>query len=591
MTVGKMGVVALLAALAAACGHAPPKPAATHIRSNGARAEGDIPPPVQVSPILPKPKPTARPETYSVVVNNVRVQDLLFALARDARLNVDIHPDVSGTVTLNAIDQTLPQLLTRIARQVDMRYEIHGDNLVVMRDSPYLRTYKIDYLSASRNVKMQSTASTQFGSTGAGTGTAPAASSTTTGGTAQIDVTAENRLWDSLMQNVRDILRETDKVIPAGAQLAPVAPPPPPSGAPGAVPPAPAPALQPTATYQEAASVIGNRESGILYVRANSKQHERVQEFLDLVLTGAKRQVLIEATVAEVQLRSEYQRGIEWTRLRSGETGFELRQPPITPTTSLTPGFNPNPFVIGYASAGRNFAGTLSLLEQFGDVRVLSSPRLSVLNNQTAILRVTRDIIYFTLTPSTTPVTVTGSGLGGVTIPASFTTTPNVAAEGFMMAVLPQINDVEAVVLNVRPTIRRRVDSVRDPNPALQGQATQNDIPVFETREFDSMLRLQSGEIAVLAGLMQDFAQANDSGIPGIRSIPLVGEALSNRNELSAKTELVIFLRATVIRDPSIDGDFRAYRDQVPREDFFSRPNPQRTAPPVLPGQDPRANP
>jgi general secretion pathway protein D len=183
---------------------------------------------------------------------------------------------------------------------------------------------------------------------------------------------------------------------------------------------------------------------------------------------------------------------------------------------------------------------------------------------------------------------VTGSGLGGVTLPASFTTTPNIAAEGFMMAVLPQINDVDAVVLNVRPTIRRRVDSVRDPNPALQGQTTQNDIPVFETREFDSILRLQSGEIAVLAGLMQDFAQAQDSGIPGVRSIPLLGEALSNRADLSAKTELVIFLRATVIRDASIEGDFRAYRDQVPRDDFFSRPHPGRIAPPVLPGQNPR---
>jgi len=594
MKLGKMGALGLLAALAASCGHVPPKPAATHIRSNGARADGDIPPPVQVSPILPKPKPTARPETYSVVVNNVRVQDLLFALARDARLNVDINPDVAGSVTLNAIDQTLPQLLTRIARQVDMRYEIHGDNLVVMRDSPYLRTYKVDYLSATRNVKMQSTASTQFG-TGGASGAPTAGTASTTGGTAQIDVTAENRLWDSLTQNVKDILRETDKIIPAGAQLAasaPVAPPPPAAFPPGAVPP-PAPAAmpaQPTATYQEAASVIGNRESGVLYVRASSKQHERVQEFLDQVLAGAKRQVLIEATVAEVQLRSEYQRGIEWARLRSGVTGFELRQPAIPPTTSLTPGFSLTPFTISYADPARNFSATLSLLEQFGDVRVLSSPRLSVMNNQTAILRVTRDIIYFTLTPSTTPVTVTGSGLGGVTIPASFTTTPNIAAEGFMMAVLPQINDVEAVVLNVRPTIRRRVDSVRDPNPALQGQNTQNDIPVFETREFDSILRLQSGEIAVLAGLMQDFAQTNDSGIPGVRSIPLLGDALSNRAELSAKTELVIFLRATVIRDPSIEGDFRAYRDQVPREDFFRRPNPQRIAPPVLPGQDPRAN-
>ena len=587
----KTAAVALLAALLAGCGHAPPKPSQAHIRSDEARADADIPPAVQISPVLPKPKPSARPETYSVVVNNVRIQELLFALARDARINVDIHPDVTGTVTLNAIDQTLPQLLTRIGRQVDMRYEIHGDNLVVMRDSPFLRTYKVDYLSASRNVKMQSTASTQFSAGGAGA--AAGAATSTTGGTAQIDVLAENKLWESLVQNVKDILRETDKIIPAGTQLASTPPPAPaPAPAPASPGAAPAPTLaiapQPSATYQEAAAVIGNRETGVLYVRATSKQHEKVQEFLDQVLAGAKRQVLIEATIAEVQLRNEYQRGIEWQRLRSGETGFSLAQQAIAPSTSVTPGFSPNPFVIGYANAGRNFSLTIRLLEQFGDVRVLSSPRLSVMNNQTAILRVTRDIIYFTLTPSTTPVTVTGSGLGGVAVQASFTTTPNIAAEGFMMAVLPQINDAEAVVLNVRPTIRRRVDSVRDPNPALQNAATQNDIPVFETREFDSILRLQSGEIAVLAGLMQDFVQANDSGIPGIRSIPFIGEALSNRADLSTKTELVIFLRATVIRDPSLEGDFRTLRDQLPREDFFLKPNAQRTAPPLLPGADAR---
>ncbi|HXJ51807.1 MAG TPA: type II and III secretion system protein [Burkholderiales bacterium] len=590
MTLGRLGAAALLAAFAAGCGHAPPKPAATHIRAPEARAEADIPPPVQVSPILPKPKPAVRPETYSVVVNNVRVQELLFALARDARLNVDINPDVTGTVTLNAIDQTLPQLLSRIARQVDMRYEIQNDNLVVMRDSPYLRTYKVDYLSASRDVKMQSTASTQFGTGGTGVpGATPTTTAgTTTGGTAQIDVRAENKLWESLIQNVKDILRETDKVIPAGTHLAQATPAAPAVPAvPGGLPIQPqalaAPA-QPGATYQEAAAVIGNRESGVLYVRATSKQHERVQEFLDQVLQGAKRQVLIEATVAEVQLRNEYQRGIEWAKLRSGVTGFQLQQPAIPPTTSLTPGFSLTPFLLSYADAGRNFSATLSLLEQFGDVRVLSSPRLSVLNNQTAILRVTRDIIYFTLTPSTTPVTVAG---GTAVVAASFTTTPNIAAEGFMMAVLPQINDADAVVLNVRPTIRRRVDSVRDPNPALQGQNTQNDIPVFETREFDSILRLQNGEIAVLAGLMQDFVQNQESGIPGVRSIPLIGELMTNRADLSAKTELVIFLRATVIRDPSLEGDFRNYRDQLPREDFFRRPNPSRTAPPLMPGQAP----
>jgi general secretion pathway protein D len=215
---------------------------------------------------------------------------------------------------------------------------------------------------------------------------------------------------------------------------------------------------------------------------------------------------------------------------------------------------------------------------------VLSSPKLSVLNNQTAILRVTRDIIYFTITPSTQPITIAGSGSG--TIQASFTTTPNVAAEGFMMTVLPFINEHDAIVLNVKPTIRRRVADAEDPNPALAG-GTPNVIPVFETREFDSILRLRSGEIAVLAGLMQDSTNNRDIGIPGIRSIPILGDLLSHRDELSTKTELVIFLRATVIRDPSLEGDYQQFRSQLPGEDFFSKPNPGKVAPPIGPSGQP----
>jgi MSHA biogenesis protein MshL len=592
---GSSVVLIVVPCVLAGCGQAPIKPAANHLRADEASTTGAIPPPVQVTPMLSKPKPASRPETYSVVVNNVRVQELLFALARDARLQIDIDANLAGSVTLNAVDQTLPQLLMRIARQVDMRYELDGDTLVVMRDSPFLRAYKIDYLSAARNVKMQSTASTQFGTAQSGTAGA-------TGATSTIDVTAQNNLWDSVVQNVKEILRETDKIIPApsaaalaaaaaAVPAAAAATPGPPGAAPQpAIPPAAA-AAQPSALYQEAASVIANRESGVLYVRATSKQHEKVQEFLDQVLAGAKRQVLIEATVAEVQLRNEYQRGITWERVRNGGTGISGGQPPIPPATSATPGFNPSPFFIGFVSSGLSFTGTLKLLEQFGDVRVLSSPKLSVLNNQTAILRVTRDIIYFNITPSGTPVAVTGGGTAVVT--PSFTTTPNIAAEGFMMAVLPQVSAADAIVLNVRPTIRRRVDSVTDPNPALQVTASNpnavpNIIPVFETREFDSMLRLQSGQIGVLAGLMQDIVENTDSGIPGIRSIPLIGEILSNRSDLSRKSELVIFLRATVIQDPSLDGDFRALRHQLPGEDFFSKPNPGKLAPPLPPSSWPK---
>jgi general secretion pathway protein D len=590
MTRGKWFAVLSTCALAA-CGQAPMKPSASHISAEETRATGVIPEPVQVTPLLPKPRAASRPETYSVVVNNVRAQELLFALARDARLQIDIDPNLTGNVTLNAIDQTLPQLLNRIARQIDMRYELEGDTLVVMRDSPFLRSYKIDYLSASRNVKMQSTASTQFGTAGPTGGGGGAAA--TTGGTSVIDVATQNNLWESIVQNVKEILRETDKIIPVATPVAPVAAAPAAAPAvPGAQPPIPAQvaSAQPASTYQEAASVIANRESGVLYVRANSKQHERVQEFLDQVLIGAKRQVLIEATVTEVQLRNEYQRGIEWQRIRT--PGLSFGQPGIAPFTSATPPFVDTaqlPFV-SFVSSGGSFTASLKLLEQFGDVRVLSSPKLTVLNNQTAVLRVTRDIIYFTVTPSNQSVTVTGGGTAA--LPATFTTTPNVAAEGFMMAVLPQVSASEAIVLSVRPTIRRRVDSVTDPNPALQRtldnpNAVPNVIPVFETREFDSMLRLQSGQVGVLAGLMQEISENTDTGIPGIRSIPIIGEIFSSRSDLSRKSELVIFLRATVIRDPSIEGEFASVRNHLPGSDFFSKPNPGKLEPPMGPAGRP----
>jgi MSHA biogenesis protein MshL len=576
-----------------ACGQAPVKPAATHIRADPQPAAGQIPPPVQLAPVLPKPKPAARLETYSVVVNNVRVQDLLFALARDARLNVDIHNDIVGTVTLNAIDQTLPQLLARIARQVDMRYEIEGQNLSVMRDTPYLRSYKIDYLSAARNVKMSSLASTQFASSNSSTGQATT-SGASTGGTAQVDVASENKLWESIVVNVKEILRETDKILPAGtaapAAAAPAAPAQPLVGVPPTQQPA-ATAPQPSASYIEAASVIANRESGILYVRASARQHDKVQEFLDQVLNGAKRQVLIEATVAEVQLNNQYQRGIDWQRLRgdattigrpafgTGRSGIEFGQN----STGTPAAVSTTAFVLGGAITSLNFNFALSLLESFGDVRVLSSPKLSVLNNQTALLRVTRDIIYFQVTPSN--LTVTGSGGGTVVAPPSFTTTPLVAAEGFMMSVLPQINEADNIVLNVRPTIRRRVGDAADPNPAL---TVPNLIPIFETREFDSILRLQSGQVAVLGGLMQDQRSRTDDTIPGINQIPGLGELLEQKREATIKTELVIFLRATVIRDASVEGDFRAFRGELPGDDFFLKPNPARVAPMVGPGESQR---
>ena len=194
-------------------------PSAGHLRAESVdKKQGSIPQPVQQSIPLPRPKTTGKTETYSVVVNNVKVHDLLFALARDARLNVDIHPGISGSVTLNAIDQTLPQLLNRIARQVDMRFELDGPNLAVMPDSPYLRHYKIDYVNMSRDVTGTVSTNTQI-STSALTATANSSSASGGGSVSRIQIEnkSRNRFWESLEKNLKDLLHETDKVFPEGS--------------------------------------------------------------------------------------------------------------------------------------------------------------------------------------------------------------------------------------------------------------------------------------------------------------------------------------------------------------------------------------
>ncbi|GAB1412738.1 hypothetical protein MASR1M97_14740 [Candidatus Desulfobacillus denitrificans] len=306
-------IVPLLAAtLLGACSAPQPKPPSSgHIDANSApAAKSNIPQPVQQTVAVPKPRPAAKAETYSVVVKDVKVEELLFALARDAKLNVDIHPGIRGTVTLNAIDQTLPQLLNRIAKQVDMRFELDGPNLVVMPDSPYLRTYKVDYVNMSRDTTGNVAINTQIASispTAAGAGGAGAAAGGTSGNVSstKVDNVAKNRFWETLEQNIKDILRETDKEIivkrrvaegqeqaaAAGAAAQPGA-----AGAGTGTAGAPtqiqvqvAPPQQPSTAAKEyetlqAASVMMNRETGFVMARATSRQHEKIQEFLDKVL-------------------------------------------------------------------------------------------------------------------------------------------------------------------------------------------------------------------------------------------------------------------------------------------------------------------
>jgi len=132
------------------------------------------------------------------------------------------------------------------------------------------------------------------------------------------------------------------------------------------------------------------------------------------------------------------------------------------------------------------------------------------------------------------------------------------------MSVTPQISDDDEVTLNVRPTITRVVDYVTDPNPALADAKVTSKVPVIQAREMESVMKVPSGQIAVMGGLMQDSTDNAKDGIPGLSSIPVLGNLFSYRNESSTKTELVVFMRPVVVKDASISGDYKGYRYMLP---------------------------
>ena len=566
-----------------------------------------IPKPVKNTAFLPPPKPKAKEQTYSVVVNEVPVKEILFALARDSKLNIDIHPSIEGRVTMNAVDQTLSAILDRISKQVSMIYKIENNVITITPDIPVLKTYQINYVNLDRDTTGDISVSQQIASSSSGGAAAASSGSSDNTSKTKVVSTSKNHFWDTLIANIKDILLESDKEIlisrfatdatlrdtynvntSSTAQG---------TGSASTISPGglsnknsgnqtvngnvgsggangsgnealDAAALTKRDAQREdsskeyrqlyAAQIIANKENGILIVRATQRQQEKVQEFIDKIQASAKRQVLIEASIVEITLNDQYQAGVDFSRLANGGGlgGITFQQNLIGKTTSLAA----SPFfAIGFnkSTAIGDLAASIRLLQTFGDTKVLSSPKLMVLNSQTAILKAVDNLVYFTVESTTSQAQTTSV--------QSFTTTPHTVPVGVWLSVTPQINENGIVTLDVRPTISRQLGrGIPDPNPSLTIESL---IPQITVREMESVLQVPSGNTVILGGLMQDTISNVSNSVPAISKIPFFGNVFKAKNDNSTKTELVIFLRPTVIPNASLESDeLQSYKQFLPSQ-------------------------
>ena len=272
-----------------------------------------------------------------------------------------------------------------------------------------------------------------------------------------------------------------------------------------------------------------------------SRQHASVQGFIDKVMVSARRQVLIEATIVEVSLSNQYQQGIDWSIL-SNTAGLSYKQASTVSAATVALG------TLSYNNTGSQNGGTdlsrsIKLLETFGKLHVLSSPKLSVLNNQTSLLKVVDEAVYFTVnvTPGTAATLTTPA------VAATYSSTVHTVPVGFLMYVTPQIGSDYEVTLNLRPTISRILGYANDPTPIFAENKIINRIPQIQTREMESILRVRNGDIAVLGGLMQDTRTGSSNQVPGIGEMTGIGELFKDRDDKNSKSELVIFLRPIIL--------------------------------------------
>lgn len=484
----------------------------------------------------------------SLSVNqSIPLRDVLFELAQQAEYDLELDPNIRGSIIFTARNRPFDKVVKRIAEIAGLRYKFEDDVLRVEVDSPYSKLYKIDYLSYVRTTSggIRNDVNVVSGE------------GSDTGSNFEATSSSEINFWGELETNLEQILggpttgalrTSRDPRITVAEQnpevQAVTA-----DGAPAEAPQAvlnveslPVDDATDNATSNDNPQTFTiNRQAGLINVYAAESSHEKVREYLDTVKKAVTSQVLIEAKILEVSLEDQFDTGVNWSSidLFSGELALDFDG-----ATSVTPNFT-----VGYT--GNDVTALIDALQRFGTVKALASPRLTVLNNQSAVMNVANNRVFFEVDIDVSTDDDTGDR--DVDIDADIRNVP----EGVLVNVQPSIDlDTRQISLALRPTITRVIDEV--PNPAIQFITAIEDIegveslvPELNVQEVDSVIQVNSGQPIVMGGLLQDRVDVGEEAVPVLGEVPLLGAAFRTQNDRVSKTELVIFLKATILQSPS----------------------------------------
>lgn len=488
------------------------------------------------------------------------IKDVIIELARRAEVDVEVDKDISGSIIFIAKDKPFSEVIDRICKIVNLTYSYNDGILKISRDMPVIKNYKFNMIDLTRTSQSAVNANFSVGGTSSGNSSSSSSSSSgssaaNTGGTitggSSLTLNAKSGdgdIWTNITVGINQILSKYDfqsggnpSIIAASNQNA-------------------AQQIANSSNTGSSGIISVNKNAGLITVLATEKQHKAVKEYLDRMHIELASQVLIEAKVVEVTLSDEYQSGINWNLLmndkRFGLGGGFGADPVGSSISSVASDYGLKlsvlPGLIG--DNNNSIDSSIKLLQTFGTTRSLSNPRISALNNQFAVLNFSKNEVYFTIQEDITSATTTGSSTtDGQT---AITSTINTVPIGVVLSLQPSIDlEKNEIIMNLRPTLTRVTDRVDDPGAKIIAQKNsvvnldsfKSQIPIVDTREIDTTLRVKNGDIMVIGGLLQDNSENTDQGIPGVSTTPILGNLFKSVNKTQNNVETVIFIKATII--------------------------------------------
>lgn len=494
---------------------------------NNSPASGPSAVPADVSAALLPPL-TARAdleERFDVNASGIAAGSFFEALVDGTRYNVVVHPDVAANIDLRLRDVTVPEVMDIAADLYNLDIERSGRLFRVNDDVIQTRLFPIDYLyfkrkggSETRVSSGQVTSSRGSGSSANNTGNSGGNDTRSLVGTT-ISTETESDFWSDIRQALTMIIGGDD-----------------------------------------ANQVIVNPGAGLVMVRAGSDELRVVEEYLRRTELIMQRQVILEAKILEIALNEGYQQGINWSDLQSASGITASDGLPEDFTAQALAGQAIQTSDIGglFSASVRagDFTGLIQLLGEQGNVQILSSPRISTVNNQKAVIKVGTDEFFVTdIDFNDDNSTVTGSDSTSTSVEL----TPFFS--GISLDVTPQISESGSITLHVHPS----VSEVNDQEKIITIGERDVTLPLASStvRETDSVIRAESGQIVVIGGLIQNTSEDNNSAVPFFSDIPVVGELFKQRRFESRKSELVILLRPVVAAPARMNADIAASRERM----------------------------